>query len=271
MKRNILSKGLIILLAIGMLAGCKAKKTVLTPPPPPGTTAVPPPVNNDQINAKRDRILAAKNKLTQFNTLSIKAKAGLSIGNNSNDVSMNIRIKNNEAIWVSVTAIAGLEVARALITPDSVKVINRLENEYTKKPFSYIYEFTNNKINFGTLQAVMIGNLMPEFINESTELSVQGAQGELKTLIGSMIYNVLLNEQNNVIQTKLSDAAAGQSLIATYGDFKLLSQQQIPHAILMKSQAKNKSITLDLSFTKVELNVAADMPFRVPERFLIKN
>lgn len=270
MRRSMLNKGLVILCMIGMLAACKAKKAVVIPPLPPETRVVPP-VQTNGNSAKQDRILAVKNKLTKFNTLSIKAKAALSIGNNSNDVSMNIRIKNNEAIWVSVTAIAGLEVARALITPDSVKVINRLENEYSRKPFSYIYEFTNNKISFGTLQAVLVGNLMPEFLSESTDLTVQTEQTGLKTLIGSMMYNVLVNDQNSVIQTRLSDAAAGQSLVATYGDFQMISQQQIPHAIRMKSQAKNKNITLDLNFTKVELDAAADMPFRVPERFLIKN
>ncbi|MHB1178706.1 MAG: DUF4292 domain-containing protein [Daejeonella sp.] len=271
MKRSMLNKWLVFLFVIGMLAGCRVKKAVVgLPPLPPETTVTPPPENGGN-NAKEFRVLAVKSKLTKFNTLSIKSKGALSIGNNSNDVSMNIRIKNNEAIWVSVTAIAGLEVARALITPDSVKVINRLENEYTKKPFSYIYEFTNNKINFGTLQAVMTGNLIPEFLGESTEFTTRGAEAELKTFIGSIMYNVLVNEQNNLIQTSLSDAMSGQSLIATYGDFRLLSQQQIPHTILMKSQTKNKNINLDLRFTKVELDVPVDLPFRVPERFLIKN
>ncbi|MEJ7778248.1 MAG: DUF4292 domain-containing protein [Daejeonella sp.] len=271
MKRNILNKAIIILFLLGVLAGCKAKKAVLSPAPLPSETTVTPPVENNGIDPKQDRLLAIKNRTTTFNTLSMKAKTGLSIGNNSNDVTMNIRIKNNEAIWVSVTAIAGLEVARALITPDSVKVLNKLENEYIKKPFSYLYEFTNNKINFGTLQAVLIGNLIPEFISESTDVTITAAQAELKSVIGPIMYNVLVNGQNNVVQTRLSDALAGQSLIATYGDFRLLSQQQFPHAMLMKSQAKNKSITLDLSFTKVELDVPVDMPFRVPERFLIKN
>lgn len=266
MKRNILNKGIFVLILIGLLASCKAKKVVVSNPVLPPEVSIP-----TGENPKQAKIKGITNKQTTFNTLSIKAKAALTIGNNSNDVTMNIRIKNNEAIWVSVTAIAGLEVARALITPDSVKVINRLENEYVKKPFSYIHEFTNDKIKFATLQSVMVGNLIPEFINESTEVNIKERQSELKSIIGTMIYEVLGNDQDEVVQTKLSDAGAGQSLLATYGDFQTVMQQLIPHAILMKSQAKNKNIILDLNFSKVEVDVPVDLPFRVPDRFLIKN
>jgi len=223
------------------------------------------------IALKANKIESLKNRQVNFNTLSGKAKAGLTIGSNSNDVTMNIRIKNNEAIWVSVTAIAGLEVARALITPDSVRVINRLENEYIKKPFSYLYEFTNNKINFTTLQSVLIGNAMAEFISDSTEVNINETNTEMKSSVGSMIYNLLLNEENKVLQAKLTDAIAKQSLVVTYGDFQMVSKQQVPHSIVMKSQAKTKNINLDLRFTKIELDLPLDIPFRVPDRYTIKN
>lgn len=136
-------------------------------PPSPGLTQK---IKLDSVNGMN----------TVFKTLSIKAKADLNINNNNNDVNMNIRIRNNEAIWVSVTAMAGLEVARALITADSVKVLNRMDNIYLKKPFSYIYEFTNERITFQTLQSVLLGNAMSEFINESTQLKMKTKIPNLK-------------------------------------------------------------------------------------------
>ncbi len=261
------------MLLFGFFVSCKSTKAV-------GTTGLPPKSVPDVVisppadavkTARTEKISAIKNSESSFNTFSGKAKAALSIGSNANDVSMNIRIKKNEAIWVSVTAIAGLEVARALITPDSVRVINRLENEYIQKPFSYLYEFTNNKINFATLQSVLVGNTISEFITESTEVNINSTQTALKSTIESMIYDLMLNDQNKVVQTNLKDAGASQSLLVFYGDFKPISQQQVPHSIVMKSQAKSKSISLDLKFTKIELDVPVETPFRVPDRFTIKN
>lgn len=267
-----LNRGVCLLLLLAFFSSCRSKKAVVTATTSPGAS-VPAIVTQPAESAntvKEDRIAALKNKQASFKTFSGKAKAALSIGSNSNDVTMNIRIQNNQAIWVSVTAIAGLEVARALITPDSVRVINRLENEYIKKPFSYLYEFTNNKINFATLQSVLVGNAIPEFITETTEVTINRSQAALKSNIGSMIYNLMLNDQNKVVQANLSDASAGQSLLVTYGDFQPVAQQQVPHFIVMKSQAKSKNISLDLRFTKIELDVPVDIPFRVPDRYTIK-
>ena len=273
MRKDMLNRSVLVLLLFGFFVSCKATKAVGTsgmPPKPMPDSVVSPPA--EAVNtARAEKISAIKNSESNFNTFSGKAKAALSIGSNANDVSMNIRIKKNEAIWVSVTAIAGLEVARALITPDSVRVINRLENEYIQKPFSYLYEFTNNKINFATLQSVLVGNTISEFITESTEINLDGTQTALKSTIGSMIYDLMLNDQNKVVQSNLKDTGASQSLLVFYGDFQPISQQQVPHSIVMKSQAKSKSISLDLKFTKIELDVPVEMPFRVPDRFTIKN
>ena len=264
MKKNILNKSVFFIAVILSVAGCKAKKEVVLP-----KVVTVSAEKSDYI--KRDKLVAIKNNLAVFSTLSIKAKADLSIGNISNDVNMNIRIRNNEAIWVSVTAIAGLEVARALITPDSVKILNRMENVYVKKPFSYIYEFTNEQINFATLQSILIGNTISEFITDSSELNILGNQVNLKSVIGLLMYSVHINEQNKVIQTNLNDKDTGQVLTVNYSNFIAVSQQQVPHSVTMISQAKNKNIRLDLKFAKVEMGEAIDLPFRVPDRFLIKN
>lgn len=278
MRKNILSRSLLMVLLLGVLVSCKSTKAVGTLSLPPKAAssdslaaAVTSPAAESATKVRAEKLSSIMKGETIFNTLSGKAKAALNIGGNANDVNMNIRIRNKEAIWVSVTAIAGLEVARALITPDSVRVINRLENVYIKKPFSYLYEFTNNKINFATLQSVLVGNTISEFITESTEVNINGIQAGLKTSMGSMIYDLMVNNQNKVVQSNLKDTEASQSLLVFYGDFQAISQQQVPHSVVMKSQAKSKSISLDLKYTKIELDVPIEIPFKVPDRYTIKN
>ncbi len=252
---------------IAIFASCKAKKELLPASFIPKVMAEEP--KSDL--AKLAKINAVKQNNALFQTLSIKAKADLSIDNKSNEVNMNIRIRNNEAIWVSVTAVAGLEVARAFITPDSVKIINRLDNIYIQKPFSYIYEFTNERITFQTLQAVLLGNAMGEFINEDTELAIEGENTVLKSVLASMIYHLKLGAQNKVLENQLNDSEAEQELLVNYGDFALINEQLIPHSVSMNSKAKNKAIRLDLNYMKIEMDTKFDLPFRVPERFSIKN
>jgi len=184
---------------------------------------------------------------------------------------MNFRIRNNEVIWVSVMAIAGLEIARALIAPDSVKILNRMDNIYINKPFSYIHEFTNEQINFRTLQSILLGNTVSEFISDSAELKIENEETTLKSTFGVLSYNLWINPENKVVQTNLNDAVEKQELSARYSDFIMINQQLIPHSIIMDSQVQSKKFLLELKFLKVDLDGILELPFRVPDRFLIKN
>lgn len=267
MKRNILSNTVYVLVLLFALTSCKAKKVILPVPEVPASPVVP----AEPDNTRKNKLNSINEADMVFNTLAVKAKAVLSINDKSNDVNMNFRIKNNEVIWVSVTALAGLEVARALITPDSVKILNRLDNVYIKKPFSYIYEFTNEQINFRTLQSILIGNTVPEFITDSTELNMESDEAKLRSILGGLTYNLRVSSQNKVVFMNLNDQVAKQELNANYSDFILVNQEQIPHAVLMDSKVKTKKFLLDLKFLKVDLDGPLELPFRVPERFLIKN
>lgn len=267
MKKNILINTVYTIMLLLALTGCKTKKVILPAPVVPESPAVP----AEPDNTRKNKLKSINESDMVFNTLAVKSKAVLSINDKSNDVNMNFRIKNNEVIWVSVTALAGLEVARALITPDSVKILNRLDNVYIKKPFSYIYEFTNEQINFRTLQSILVGNTVSEFITDSTNLNMESDEAKLRSILGGLTYNLRVSSQNKVVYMNLNDLIAKQELTANYSDFILVNQQQIPHTVVMDSKVKTKKFLLDLKFLKVDLDGPLELPFRVPERFLIKN
>jgi hypothetical protein len=262
MRKNI-SNSLLLLIILSVMISCKAKKEVVK--------VIEKPVPVVDNSSKTEKLAAIKKNQADFSSISIKSKASLNIDNNSNDVSMNIRIRKDQAIWISVTAIAGLEVARALITPDSVKILNRLENTYTKKPFSYIYEFTSRQINFGILQSLLVGNTIKEFVTESTILKMNGSQAKLSGIIQSLAYSMLINERNKVFETSLQDKQAGQFVQVVYADFISVSSQEIPQLVNIKSQAARKNIQLDMRYARVEINQNFEIPFSVPKRFSVKD
>src|ERR1700676_4128871 len=113
---------LLIICCLLILVSCKARKHMVTNGAS-GNIAKP-------TGNKRVELEAIRAGQTNFNTFSGKAHTTLDFSGNSNDVTLNIRIKRDQKIWVSITAIAGIEVARALITPDSILIINRLQSLY---------------------------------------------------------------------------------------------------------------------------------------------
>ena len=173
MKKNILNK-LFILFLVLTLFGCKAKKPLVDN----RTPAAELPKTENKILLKS--ILASQ---LDFATFTTKAATQLDFKDKNFDVTLNIRIKKSEIIWVSVTAIAGVEVARVLITPDSIHVMDRINDEYLKKPFKFIQSFTSKQVDYATLEALLVGNNIPFTLTEKSEITQNNGVVSLNGMI----------------------------------------------------------------------------------------
>lgn len=259
MRRSILNS-LLIAGTVISISACKAKKAIVVAPP------VTTEVKTD--NTKAEALALLNSKQLKFNTLSLKAKATLDIAGNSNDVTMNFRIKDKEIIWVSITALGGAyEPARAIITPDSIKVMNRSKSEYLSKPFSYIYNFTNKQVNFNTLQAMLTGNAMGEFLTPASNLKQENGVWVVTGSKESLDYRLLFNTLLKVEETNLNDSKSGQALKVAYSDYQDLNESLFPSTLKINTLSGMKKINIDLKFVKIDGNVPLEFPFKVPNSY----
>lgn len=259
-RRNMWNKLILVLAVVVFVLGCKSKKEIAKAVKPEKTES-----------SKNEVLMAVRENQLDFTTLSMKAKADLSIDNRKHDVSMNIRMKKDEVIWVSVTVIAGIEVARAMITPDSIKILNRMESTYVKKPFSYLYQYANEQLSFRTLQTLLVGNSDPAFISDNTDVSIQKDNQVLSGMIDGLAYSLALNENNKIVQTSLKDHDARQQLTAEYGSFYTVGGQTVPYTITIKSAAGDNRVNISLNYSQVTVDEQLDFPFSIPKRFTIQD
>ena len=264
MRRNILNN--LLVCSIVLIAfGCKAKKALVTRKV--DSTAVTAPVDNAAA-AKAAKLEAIKSRQLTYNSFSGKAKTKLNINGNSNDVTLNVRIQHNQKIWVSVTALLGIEVARAMITPDSIMVINRLQGVYMKKPFSYIYTYASKQLNFQSVEALLVGNPIPQLLKPDGTLE-PAANGSLtlKGNLETLLYMLLIGPDMKVTQTTLSNARAAQSLKVLNSEFIQADNRIVPSNISITSAIQNKNIQIDLNYGKVEFDQVLDYSFSIPSKY----
>ncbi|MFN5774427.1 DUF4292 domain-containing protein, partial [Flavobacterium sp.] len=70
-----------------------------------------------------------------FTTLNIKASAKFEDANQSQNVMAEIRMKKNEKIMV-IIRVLGITMAKALITPESVRYYDKIGNKYFEGDYS---------------------------------------------------------------------------------------------------------------------------------------
>jgi Domain of unknown function (DUF4292) len=260
MRENMLNKLLIICCLLAVM-GCKARKQVVV---------------NQQVNKTPEKFL--RNKLdsiresqVNFNTFSGKARTKLDIGGNSNDVTLNIRISKGQKIWVSVTAIAGIEVARALITPDSILIINKLQGLYIRKPFDYVYRYTSRQIDYKALEAILVGNAMPQLLNDHTYFQADSAGVALFGNLQELTYRLQVGHDMKVYQAYLLNKTEGQYLQVTNSAFIPSGNRTLPSQINMSSVVGEKKIQVNLHYIKADFDLPLEYPFNIPSSYAEAN
>ena len=195
MRRNMLNRVLIFCVLLTAI-GCKAHKQLATDKK--ADAVKPASVSGVDINTIRAAQL-------NFNTFSGRAKSKITNNNSSNDVTLNIRISKGKKIWISVTAIAGIEVARALITPDSLLVINKLQSMYVRKPFSYINTIVGDQLDYSSVEAIFVGDAIPQLLADNAQLAADSGKITLSGNLGQFIYKLVAGPDLKTLSTSISN------------------------------------------------------------------
>jgi len=276
MKRNILNR-LLIVCCLLVMVSCKARKKVITNGTATTTNATisSPHVENTvkiattppDLTLIKNQLAVIKSHQVNFNTFAGRATTKLDIDGNSNDVTLNIRISRDKKIWVSITALLGIEVARALITPDSIIVINKLQGLYLKKPFSFIYQYASRQVNYKTIECLLVGNAMPELLTENSTIKSDMGNLTLSGNLQELMYSLMLGTNMRVTQFNLSNVNEGQALLVSNSNFIQATNRLVPSQIDILSTIKDKKIRANLRYTKVDFDQQLDFPFNIPERY----
>jgi len=89
--------------------------------------------------------------------LSLKGKINLEKEGQKINVSTDIRIRRDSAIWLSVNGPFGIELFRAVLTPDSIFYINISKSTFRKQPISYLHQQIKTEISFQQIQKMFFG------------------------------------------------------------------------------------------------------------------
>ncbi|MBJ6107374.1 DUF4292 domain-containing protein [Hymenobacter sp. BT523] len=250
-----------LLLALGLLAGGCARKAV-----PTASTTGP----GTSVSAAEPSVRATN---TTFVFLNAKGKAQINLKGEKQGANIALRMRRDSIIWVSASLV-GIEGVRAVLTRDSVHVLNRLEKTYFSGGYDYLSKLLNVPISFAQMQALLLGDYLPAPAGTTPTIAVEeaGRQRVSYPLAGVLIERLLQAETGRVQQLKVKDDATQRNLTVDYTDFKPLEDQgNLPfaHATFIQAQQPSAgAVTAAINYSKV--NVGRErlaFPFAVPKGY----
>ena len=220
----------------------------------------------------------------QFEHLSLKAGVQLYQDGKKTPFKANIRIRKDSLIWVSITPALGIEVARVMITRDSVKVMNRIDRNYFIGDYEYINKRFNLELEFSTIQAILLGNAIDFEHDEKVTLSIDKEQYYLGNLKKRKVKNAEENpgriekQKEEIVSLWVdqstfkvsnfifSDLAANRFLTGEYDKFIAVETQSLPSILNFDFQSE-KPAKVNLQYSKVSLEGPLKFSFNISSKY----
>ncbi len=256
-----------------------------------------------QIVVKKDIPLTTEGRLLknieehkpEYNTLFAKRIEGsLRSEKGKSNFKASLKIRRDSFVQVSVTAPLGIEVARVLLTPDSVKIVDMYHKKYFLSDYDFFYDRLEIKVSFDHIQRILTNTFMHvdfasvngnkrykmERLDDGYELSTiqeKTLGRKLKRLYKKKRKNknVMLIQQKTLVDAvhfrplyfSLEDIEENMGVRVGYEEFRDFSEKYFPTKILFELFDGEDRTNLDLRFQKLEFDVPVETNIRILPKY----
>ena len=253
-------------LIITMLTGCRSSKEITA-----GGEAL-------TLKTERDFYAAFQEQSFQYQTFSARVQFEIVLtSGKATSARAQMKILRNDRLQISVQApILGIEVFRAELTPDSIKIVDRLNRRFLIESFDEIKGSAAIDFNFYNLQALFTNQLfLPGEINllenqfNRFRWEQTGTGYLLRTNDRTGLHYAFSADRNEKLSaTEIRDESSNYILHCNYADFRSVDRQLFPMNIHFRLYTENNPQgALSLSLSRVEVDAPLEMNFPIPANY----
>ncbi|MCX7862211.1 MAG: DUF4292 domain-containing protein [Bacteroidales bacterium] len=293
-----LTLSLLIIFVFILLHSCKTQRPTLKQSG--DATANQPKLKNYGIGKLLDSITS---KYLMYENLSIKFKLQAEFSQETHELEGVLRIKKDSLMWISLTAPLGIEVARVVLSKDSVIFLNKLKREYLIKPYNYFENLLHVELAYTDLQSIFTNQIfLFSETDEERNLAMNPNSSErdyikktffrdkdsvnyvLKThrkhKIKRMMKKPLKDENNYIVENikilpklfkiqtvEVFDYIENRYLLVNYGNFERIHQTYFPTSIDFHIKDSTQTVVLKLQYQKITLNQPFNFSITIPESY----
>lgn len=211
-------------------------------------------------------------KELDFEYFQAKAKIDYDDGTNQFSSPMTIRIRKDSVIWISVNPALGIEVVRALITQDSIFVINKINSENYSRSISEVKDKFGVAVSFHMLQSILVGNLLNP-IEPSDSTFTEGDFCILREKKENMeIQHYVSNSSQKIENIVVTDLNTANNVTIKYADFNPLDTTIFAFSSQILANYRVKAglmkSNVNISYQKVDIkDRKVSFPFKVKNKY----
>lgn len=254
------SKSLLVLLFIASAltaTSCRSKKAAIEA------------TDNLSVNKEDKKQVFNAIKANRFEFEYFSAKAGCQYRDNNNKYSfnLNIRMQKDEKIWMSASALF-FEVARVLITKDSIHIINYFDKSITSKSLAFVGNYLGTSLTIGQMQDLLVGNSIIEHDNNVSSYVLSDERPTITSRINQYLFNEVFHyEYFRPTFVKGDQTGSPNKIDIEYKDFLQVSNRMVPQFAKVVAVTNNNRITATLKYSDISTEEVKNWPFNIPASY----
>lgn len=182
-----------------------------------------------------------------------------------------VRVQRDSAVWISVRPVLGIELARILITPDSVKMINYFKKTVYLQQIDSLQALLHMPFDFNTLQDLIMGN--PVYLSDTLQDITYAPSAISFTCEGPHFLNQYrvfaedyLLQENHLVDNDTSLARTGD---LQYGDYETVNGQKFATRRHIVFSARHTTV-IDIKFNRQEFDQPLTFPFAISSKYQVE-
>jgi hypothetical protein len=179
-----------------------------------------------------------------------------------------IRMKKDSVIWISLANDIGIEGIRILITPDSIKVMDKIAKTIQIRPLSLLQELSQIPFSYTDLQHIILGRAI--FFNKDSVYAYANQPEEYLLSGRNGVFNHTLSANSNycIAKNRIDDASPvlGRRADLFYKEYEW--KEGIAFSTLREIFISYKNVfNVQMKFKEYHFDALLSYPFNVPKKF----
>jgi len=257
---------------LAALFSCRSVKTIQTAIAKKDSAQVAVPVvdtRNDSLQFIHKVLDSLHRNHIDFQTFSSKAKVHYEDNEGKNDFTAYLRLIKDSVLWINIRGPFDLDVSRALVTRDSVKVVDKLKRTVHLWSIDHLQQLAHIPLTFSDLQNVLIGN--PVFLDSTVSSYKIDDRSVSLVCIGAVFKHFLtVNKGDYTLQhSKLDDVdiTRARTVDITFADYQF-GKSGIRFSTYRRVTVSERSkLDIELDFKQVEFNQPLSISFSLPRNY----
>lgn len=250
--------------ALLIMSACKTTRTVSKPTLPAATT-----------NGVAQFIEQVNKVEPQFRTANIsKMSLAFNVNERQVNVSAVCKIKKDTAIFISIQPFMGIELFKAELLPDSMKVFDKMNHKYYVTDYGFFSKRFGVDVDFYSFQALLSARLFcigkKEINPDNCKLTALGSgQNSIEYSTEKILQNTQISALNVIQQVVLKAKNSDYQLQTDYSDYTVVNGVNFPQKISLQATSQKSKATCDFSILRVEFNTNIKLSPTNPDRYTL--